>query len=99
MCSSSDRSGAPAAFYPTLAKVEVDQQVFAPHAPASIRPARFGDEERYPAAWGALCHEAGAAASFLVGAHADVTYDLHDRSNRLCQGVGGCSRAAPRNID
>jgi hypothetical protein len=61
-CQTPTRSGAPAAFYPTLAKVEVDQQVFAPHPPATIRPARFGDEERYPAAWGAFCHEAAHAA-------------------------------------
>jgi hypothetical protein len=61
-CQTPTRSGAPAAFYPTLAQVEVDQQVFAPHEPATIRPARFGDEERYPAAWGAFCHEAAHAA-------------------------------------
>ncbi|MFD0635347.1 hypothetical protein ACFQ9X_31180 [Catenulispora yoronensis] len=56
------RSGAPAAFYPTLAKVEVDREVFAGHAPATIRPARYGDEDRYPAAWGAFCHEGAHAA-------------------------------------
>ena len=56
------RSGAPAAFYPTLAKVEVGKEVFAGHAPATIRPARYGDEDRYPAAWGAFCHEGAHAA-------------------------------------
>src|SRR5579872_4188449 len=38
-CEQPTRSGAPAAFYPTLAKVEVDKQVFAAHTPATIRPA------------------------------------------------------------
>ena len=61
-CEAPTRSGAPAPFFPTLAKVEVDQQVFTGHTPATIRPACFGDEERYPAAWGALCHEAAHAA-------------------------------------
>jgi hypothetical protein len=61
-CEQPTRSGAPAAFYPTLAKVEVGKEVFAPHDPATIRPAMFGDEERYPAAWGAFCHEAAHAA-------------------------------------
>jgi hypothetical protein len=61
-CEDPTRSGAPAAFYPTLAKVEVDKQVFAGRAPATIRPARFGDEDRYPAAWGAFCHEGAHAA-------------------------------------
>lgn len=61
-CETPTRSGAPAAFYPTLAKVEVDRTVFAPHEPGEIRPATFGDEERYPAAWGAFCHEGAHAA-------------------------------------
>ena len=61
-CEQPTRSGAPAAFYPTLAKVEVGKQVFTGHAPATIRPAMFGDEDRYPAAWGAFCHEAAHAA-------------------------------------
>jgi hypothetical protein len=61
-CEDPTRSGAPAAFYPTLAKVEVGKQVFNGHAPAKIRPARYGDEDRYPAAWGAFCHEGAHAA-------------------------------------
>ncbi|MDG4858233.1 VWA domain-containing protein [Streptomyces sp. T-3] len=61
-CARGTRSGAPAAFYPTLAAIEVDADIFAPHTPATIRPARYGDEERYPAAWGAFVHEAAHAA-------------------------------------
>jgi hypothetical protein len=56
------RSGAPAAFFPDLATIEIDTTLFAPHHPASLDPTRHGDEERYPAAWGALVHEAAHAA-------------------------------------
>lgn len=61
-CEHITRSGAPAAFFPAYATVEVHTAIFAPHAPATIDPARVGDEERYPAAWGALVHEAAHAA-------------------------------------
>ena len=61
-CETDTRSGAPAAFFPTLAKVEIAKEVFAPHTPDKITPAAYGDEDRYPAAWGAFCHEAAHAA-------------------------------------
>ncbi|MYT32663.1 MULTISPECIES: VWA domain-containing protein [unclassified Streptomyces] len=61
-CEHGTRSGAPAAFYPTLAQLEIDAALFAPLPPATIRPARPGDEDRYPAAWGAFVHEAAHAA-------------------------------------
>ncbi|WTW93448.1 VWA domain-containing protein [Streptomycetaceae bacterium NBC_01309] len=61
-CEQITRSGAPAAFFPTLGQVEVARTVFAPHPPHGIRPAVFGDEDRYPTAWGALVHEAAHAA-------------------------------------
>lgn len=61
-CELATRSGAPAAFFPTLAQVEVARAVFSPHAPDTLRPATFGDEDRYPAAWGAFVHEAAHAA-------------------------------------
>ncbi|MFB7636684.1 hypothetical protein ACFC0M_37865 [Streptomyces sp. NPDC056149] len=61
-CEHGTRSGAPAAFYPTLAQLEIDTSLFAPLHPATIRPARTGDEDRYPAAWGAFVHEAAHAA-------------------------------------
>jgi hypothetical protein len=54
-------SGAKAAFFPELALTEIDQAVFAPFGPDKLRPADDGDEDRYPAAWGALVHEAGHA--------------------------------------
>ncbi len=61
-CEPGTRSGAPAAFYPTRAMVEIDTAIFAPHHPATLHPNRHGDEERYPAAWGAFVHEAAHAA-------------------------------------
>lgn len=61
-CEKVTRSGAPAAFFPTLGQVEVARTVFAPHPPATLCPAAFGDEDRYPTAWGALVHEAAHAA-------------------------------------
>ncbi|MEY9969277.1 hypothetical protein ABIA33_007365 [Streptacidiphilus sp. MAP12-16] len=61
-CEPGTRSGAPAAFYPALAALEIDADLFAPLTPASIDPSKDGDEERYPAAWGALIHEAAHAA-------------------------------------
>ncbi|OIV37393.1 hypothetical protein BIV57_11290 [Mangrovactinospora gilvigrisea] len=67
------RSGAPAAFFPSLAAIEMAANVFAPLVPKSIRPERVGDEERYPVAWGALVHEAAHAA------HSRWTTPLHLR--------------------
>ncbi|QRX91157.1 VWA domain-containing protein [Streptomyces noursei] len=61
-CEHGTRSGAPAAFYPTTAQLEIDTALFAPLTPASIRPGRPGDEARYPTAWGAFVHEAAHAA-------------------------------------
>lgn len=61
-CEPGTRSGAPAAFFPALATVEIDAALFTPHHPASLNPGRLGDEDRYPAAWGALVHEAAHAA-------------------------------------
>ncbi|WP_194913263.1 VWA domain-containing protein, partial [Catenulispora rubra] len=57
------RSGAPGAFFRTEHEVEIDRKLFGGLDPATIRPAIFGDEDRYPAAWGVLCHE-GAHAAF-----------------------------------
>ncbi|MGW2651541.1 VWA domain-containing protein [Streptomyces sp. NPDC001393] len=61
-CEPGTRSGAPAAFYPALAQLEIDAGLFAPLHPATIHPTRVGDELRYPAAWGAFTHEAAHAA-------------------------------------
>jgi hypothetical protein len=61
-CEHGTRSGAPAAFYPGLATLEIDAALFAPCVPATINPARSGDENRYPVAWGAFTHEAAHAA-------------------------------------
>ncbi|WP_049581000.1 VWA domain-containing protein, partial [Streptomyces sp. SBT349] len=61
-CEHRTRSGAPAAFFPTLAELEIHTALFAPLHPATINPARPGDEERYPVAWGAFIHEAAHAA-------------------------------------
>ncbi|MFZ3555829.1 hypothetical protein [Streptomyces sp. BH055] len=61
-CEPGTRTGAPAAFVPALAQLEIDAALFAPHPPATLHPSRVGDEERYPAAWGAFTHEAAHAA-------------------------------------
>jgi hypothetical protein len=61
-CEEQTRSGAPAAFFPTLAALEIDRALFAPLNPAAIDPSRVGDEENYPVAWGAFTHEAEHAA-------------------------------------
>ncbi|MBS2966809.1 hypothetical protein KGA66_27480 [Actinocrinis puniceicyclus] len=53
-------SGAPAQFTPATATIDLDAKIF-PIPPASIRPHRTGDEHRYPAAYGALTHEAAHA--------------------------------------
>ena len=80
-------SGAKAAFFPTLGRVEVDQHVFAPHDPHRLDPAVYGDEDRYPAAWGALAHEAGHAAhskwfapDHLRGTAADSAAEILEES-------------------
>ncbi|QKV95955.1 VWA domain-containing protein [Streptomyces sp. NA02950] len=64
-CELGTRSGAPAAFYPATASLEIDTALFAPLNPVTINPRRAGDEERYPVAWGALVHEAAHAAHSL----------------------------------
>ncbi|WP_037913358.1 VWA domain-containing protein [Actinacidiphila yeochonensis] len=61
-CGHGTRSGAPAAFYPDLASLEIDAALFAPCNPATIDPSRPGDENKYPVAWGAFTHEAAHAA-------------------------------------
>ncbi|GGL34416.1 hypothetical protein GCM10010095_19620 [Streptomyces anthocyanicus] len=61
-CRPGTRSGAPAAFFPTLGEVEFDARLFAPLEPHEIHPRIVGDEERYPAAWGVFVHEAAHAA-------------------------------------
>ncbi|MFJ7278272.1 hypothetical protein [Kitasatospora sp. NPDC098663] len=61
-CRRGTRSGAPAAFFPGLAEVEFDADLFEPLQPHEVHPRIVGDEERYPAAWGVLCHEAAHAA-------------------------------------
>ncbi|MEU6572559.1 hypothetical protein [Streptomyces sp. NPDC046805] len=61
-CEAQTRSGAPAAFFPTQATLEIDRALFAPLHPTSIDPARVGDEANYPVAWGAFTHEAAHAA-------------------------------------
>ncbi|KUO19168.1 hypothetical protein [Streptomyces dysideae] len=61
-CEHGTRSGAPAAFFPATAQLEIDAALFAPLNPATIDPTQVGDEENYPVAWGALTHEAAHAA-------------------------------------
>lgn len=61
-CRPGTRSGAPAAYFPTLGEVEFDADLFAPLQPHEIHPRIVGDEERYPAAWGVFVHEAAHAA-------------------------------------
>ncbi|MDI5973730.1 VWA domain-containing protein [Streptomyces sp. SL13] len=61
-CEEQTHSGAPAAFFPTRAALEIDRALFAPARPAAIDPTRVGDEHNYPVAWGAFTHEAAHAA-------------------------------------
>lgn len=61
-CRPGTRSGAPAAFFPTLGEVEFDARLFAPLQPHEINPRIMGDEQNYPAAWGVFVHEAAHAA-------------------------------------
>lgn len=62
ICEAQTRSGAPAAFFPTEATLEIDRVLFAPLLPSSIDPTRVGDEANYPIAWGAFTHEAAHVA-------------------------------------
>ncbi|MFB7672668.1 hypothetical protein ACFC26_14785 [Kitasatospora purpeofusca] len=61
-CRPGTRTGAPAAYFPWLGEIEFDAGLFAPLQPHEINPRIVGDEERYPAAWGVLVHEAAHAA-------------------------------------
>ncbi|MFC9331337.1 hypothetical protein [Kitasatospora sp. NPDC057015] len=61
-CRPGTRSGAPAAYFPGLAEIEFDAELFAPLQAHEVRPRIVGDEERYPAAWGVFVHEAAHAA-------------------------------------
>ncbi|MEN8652354.1 hypothetical protein ABCR94_17550 [Streptomyces sp. 21So2-11] len=61
-CEEVTRSGAPAAFFPASAELEMDRGLFGRLRPATIRPEHPGDEDRYPVAFGALIHEAAHAA-------------------------------------
>ncbi|MCX5535751.1 hypothetical protein OG785_34995 [Streptomyces sp. NBC_00006] len=76
-CEPGTRSGAPAAFMPTLAALEIDAALFAPHPAHTIDPLEPGDEENYPAAWGAFVHEAAHAA------HSHWTTPPHLRGTAL----------------
>ncbi|MER5481306.1 hypothetical protein ABT026_30655 [Streptomyces sp. NPDC002734] len=61
-CKPGTVTGAPAAFFPALAQVEVDGRLFGPVHPATVSLAKPGDEEDHPVVWGALTHEAAHAA-------------------------------------
>ncbi|BBA96895.1 hypothetical protein RVR_2399 [Actinacidiphila reveromycinica] len=71
-CRPGTRSGAPAAYFPRLAEIEFDARLFAPLQPHEVRPRIVGDEERYPAAWGVLVHEAAHAAHSVWEQPADA---------------------------
>lgn len=55
-------SGAKANFIMPWSTIEVDRSAFGAVDPATLRPARPNDRYRYPAAFGALVHEAAHAA-------------------------------------
>jgi hypothetical protein len=55
------RSGAPGAFFPAYASVELDAATFDGLHPSTVNPDTPGDNERYPKAWGVLAHEASHA--------------------------------------
>ncbi|GGU11772.1 hypothetical protein GCM10010289_36360 [Streptomyces violascens] len=61
-CEQTTRSGAPAAFYPALARLEIHTALFATRQPHTIDPSQPGNEDNYPVAWGAFTHEAAHAA-------------------------------------
>lgn len=52
--------GAPGCFLPAMSTIEIDGRILG-HNPTHIDPAKPGDPDRYPAAWGVLVHEAGHA--------------------------------------
>ncbi|MGI5353006.1 VWA domain-containing protein [Streptomyces sp. CA-250714] len=86
-CLPRTRAGAQALFLPDMAAMEVATSVFAPLRPAEISPARSGDEEKYPAAWGAVVHESAHAAhsrwsspAWLRGTAVDAAGDLLEES-------------------
>lgn len=57
------RSGAKGTFYPHEAGIELECGLFAGIDPATIDAADPADRERYAAAWGVFCHEAGGHAA------------------------------------
>ncbi|MFC7305117.1 VWA domain-containing protein [Streptomyces monticola] len=99
-CEHGTRSGAPAAFYPTTGIIEIDTKLFAPLAPATLHPARFGDEERYPIAWGVLIHEAAHAAhtAWLPAPHLRPTA-AHQAAEMLEESRAECAHLARRPAD
>ncbi|MER8162133.1 VWA domain-containing protein [Streptomyces sp. NPDC094472] len=84
-CQHGTRSGAPGAFYPTTAELEIDAALFAPLPPATITPERRGDEERYPAAWGVLVHEAAHAAHSIWTTPPNLRGTALDRAAQLLE--------------
>ncbi|MEE4599234.1 hypothetical protein V2J94_46835 [Streptomyces sp. DSM 41524] len=84
-CQHGTRSGAPGAFYPTTAELEIDAALFAPLSPATIKPERRGDEERYPAAWGVLVHEAAHAAHSIWTTPPNLRGTALDRAAQLLE--------------
>ncbi|MFB7896002.1 hypothetical protein ACFC1B_06705 [Streptomyces xiamenensis] len=86
-CETKTRSGAPAAFFPDLAHVEIETGLFYPMLPENIRPTEIGNEDLYPVAWGAFVHEAAHAthtrwrtASDLMGTPAHSAAMLLEES-------------------
>ncbi|MEU5930615.1 VWA domain-containing protein [Streptomyces antimycoticus] len=84
-CQHGTRSGVPGAFYPTTAELEIDAALFAPLPPATINPERRGDEERYPAAWGVLVHEAAHAAHSIWTTPPNLRGTALDRAAQLLE--------------
>ncbi|MEE4590973.1 VWA domain-containing protein [Streptomyces sp. DSM 41524] len=84
-CQHGTRSGAPGAFYPATAELEIDTALFAPLPPATISPERRGDEERYPVAWGVLVHEAAHAAHSIWTTPPNLSGTALDRAALLLE--------------
>lgn len=84
-CQHGTRSGAPGAFYPATAELEIDAALFAPLPPGTINPERRGDEERYPAAWGVLVHEAAHAAHSIWTTPPNLRGTALDRAAQLLE--------------
>ncbi|MEV5776911.1 VWA domain-containing protein [Streptomyces antimycoticus] len=84
-CQHGTRSGAPGAFYPITAELEIDAALFAPLLPGTINPERRGDEERYPAAWGVLVHEAAHAAHSIWTTPPNLRGTALDRAAQLLE--------------